>query len=236
MSPQVSASPATSTGIPTPRQGPSPVRTESDIPAHIVSMGMGSGTSPKDGLEDETPPRAHGLQAKNEKQPKIARSRGGSSNQAAKERRRKQIRLAQRAYRLRNVTNIERLKGRIVQLEAAVRKMSDSVTSFCDSTLQSGDLAAQPDLTIRLHEMLEICLASAVDAGCESEAKSSDLHQQQDAPLSHSPSQTEYTPDDFPAMQAATQEPSVRHPLIGRQLGFCGFVDIYAAGEASMYI
>ncbi|KNG85665.1 hypothetical protein ANOM_005569 [Aspergillus nomiae NRRL 13137] len=84
-----------------------------------------------------------------------------------KERRRTQVRLAQRAYRSRKEAGVEVLNKRVAQLEAAAQKMSESVIRLSDILLQSRVLTSHPELTEHLRETVQICLSSAKDLGDE---------------------------------------------------------------------
>ncbi|KAH8433388.1 bZIP transcription factor [Aspergillus melleus] len=88
----------------------------------------------------------------------------GQLGEDPEERRRMQIRLAQRAYRSRKEANISSLKSRIAQLESAVEKMSTTVISFSDELVQSGVLASHADLTGHLRETVQTCLDLAKEA------------------------------------------------------------------------
>ncbi|KAI9041072.1 bZIP transcription factor [Aspergillus affinis] len=88
----------------------------------------------------------------------------GQLGEDPEERRRMQIRLAQRAYRSRKEANISSLKGRIAQLESAMEKMSTTVISFSDELVQSGVLASHADLTGHLRETVQTCLDLAKEA------------------------------------------------------------------------
>ncbi|KAE8381150.1 hypothetical protein BDV26DRAFT_289648 [Aspergillus bertholletiae] len=91
------------------------------------------------------------------------------------ERRRMQIRLAQRAYRSRKEANITSLKGRISQLEATLEKMSSAVVSFSDSLVQSGALSSHPDIASHLRDTVQTCLALAKEASKDGEPESPDI-------------------------------------------------------------
>ncbi|KAF9891634.1 Phosphoserine transaminase [Aspergillus nanangensis] len=87
-----------------------------------------------------------------------------STGENPEERRRMQIRLAQRAYRSRKEASITSFKSRISLLEDAVEKMSTSILSFSDELVQSGALESHPDLTGPLRDTVETCLALAKEA------------------------------------------------------------------------
>ncbi|RAH72542.1 uncharacterized protein BO66DRAFT_317170 [Aspergillus aculeatinus CBS 121060] len=80
------------------------------------------------------------------------------------ERRRRQIRLAQRAYRSRKEANMSSLKSRIGELESVVEQMSSAVLSLSDQLVQSGVLESNPHLAEHLHHTVQTCLNLAKDA------------------------------------------------------------------------
>jgi hypothetical protein len=75
------------------------------------------------------------------------------------QRRRMQVRMAQRAYRSRKEANVSSLKDRINQLETAVKQMSTAVISFGDELVRSGALDTHPDLLRPLGNTVQACLA-----------------------------------------------------------------------------
>ncbi|KAL2810065.1 hypothetical protein BJX63DRAFT_434588 [Aspergillus granulosus] len=75
------------------------------------------------------------------------------------ERRRMQVRMAQRAYRSRKEANVSSLKDRINQLETAVKQMSTAVISFGDELVRSGALDTYPELLRPLGNTVQACLA-----------------------------------------------------------------------------
>ncbi|KAK2616754.1 hypothetical protein QQS21_000366 [Conoideocrella luteorostrata] len=105
-----------------------------------------STTSPDGQSEDS-------IEAKAKKSKKRA-----SDEEAPKERRKKQIREAQRAYRLRKESRISHLTNRVAQLEQVIEDMSTSVVTLSDSLLRSGVLAPHANLTQCTRETLEKCL------------------------------------------------------------------------------
>ncbi|KAB8208674.1 hypothetical protein BDV34DRAFT_222353 [Aspergillus parasiticus] len=112
------------------------------------------------------------LSAKTAKVPSRKRGRprkalGTRMDKNKKDRRRTQVRLAQRAYRSRKEATVELLNKRVAQLEAATQKMSEAVITFSDTLLLSGALTSRPDLARHLRETVQICLSSAKDIGDE---------------------------------------------------------------------
>ncbi|KAL6885738.1 hypothetical protein GGI43DRAFT_418882 [Trichoderma evansii] len=87
-------------------------------------------------------------------------------NNDPKERRRRQVRLAQRAYRLRGAANVESLKDHVIKLETAMQGMSEAIVSFSDSLVHSGVLSTHENLTKQLLQVLQTCVASTDNADC----------------------------------------------------------------------
>ncbi|KAJ5915382.1 hypothetical protein N7466_011315 [Penicillium verhagenii] len=77
-----------------------------------------------------------------------------SDQENFEERRRTQIRLAQRAYRSRQQNTIEDLKRRVTHLELVLDNMSTAVLSFSEQLVQSGVLGSQSGLTLKLRDMM----------------------------------------------------------------------------------
>ncbi|KAI9764866.1 MAG: hypothetical protein M1840_008012 [Geoglossum simile] len=71
------------------------------------------------------------------------------------QRRRTQIRLAQRAYRLRKETTISSLKERVSELQSAIDGVNQSFLKFNDNAMSSGIIQARPDLARDLRETTE---------------------------------------------------------------------------------
>ncbi|KAI2923114.1 hypothetical protein CBS63078_2662 [Aspergillus niger] len=91
-----------------------------------------------------------------------------TADEDPEERRRRQIRLAQRAYRSRKEANLSSLKGRISELEGIVEKMSTAVLSLSDELVQSGVLASHAGLTEHLRDTVQTCLTLAREASNDS--------------------------------------------------------------------
>ncbi|KAL3437494.1 hypothetical protein BDV09DRAFT_162180 [Aspergillus tetrazonus] len=77
----------------------------------------------------------------------------------AEERRRTQVRMAQRAYRSRKEASVSSLKERIGQLEAAMKQISTAVITFGDDLVRSGALDTHPELLKPLGNTVQACLA-----------------------------------------------------------------------------
>ncbi|KAL3460942.1 hypothetical protein BJX64DRAFT_262078 [Aspergillus heterothallicus] len=88
------------------------------------------------------------------------------------ERRRMQVRMAQRAYRSRKEANVSSLKDRINQLETAVKQMSTAVISFGDELVRSGALDTHPDLLRPLGNTVQACLALPAIPQLDSDSES----------------------------------------------------------------
>ncbi|KAH0559870.1 hypothetical protein GP486_003618, partial [Trichoglossum hirsutum] len=83
------------------------------------------------------------------------RPRVDTADATAADRRRTQIRLAQRAYRLRKETTISTLKERLSELQSAIEDMSKSFLKFNDNAMSSGIAQMRPDLARDLKETAE---------------------------------------------------------------------------------
>ncbi|TWU71225.1 hypothetical protein ED733_001074 [Metarhizium rileyi] len=86
---------------------------------------------------------------------------GGDDGGVSKEKRKKQIRDAQRTYRMRKESRLSSLTHRIFELEQVIDDMSTTIATFSDCLLQSGVLAPHVNLTQRTRETLEECLRLA---------------------------------------------------------------------------
>ncbi|EAS28966.3 uncharacterized protein CIMG_07712 [Coccidioides immitis RS] len=102
------------------------------------------------------------------KEDKITKKRGRprlhTENETPADRRRRQIRIAQRAYRSRKEATIASLNERVEQLECTVDEMNKTFLAFNDDALKSGVLSAQPELAQRLRSATQrfIKLASEI--------------------------------------------------------------------------
>ncbi|KAL2003393.1 hypothetical protein VTN02DRAFT_4039 [Thermoascus thermophilus] len=106
---------------------------------------------------------------------KRGRPRLDTTDETAAERRRTQIRLAQRAYRLRKETTISALNQRVTELEQTIKEMNKTFLAFNDQVMESGLLAAQPELAQQLQCTTERFLSLANQAvpslDCESSTR-----------------------------------------------------------------
>ncbi|KAF4202395.1 hypothetical protein CNMCM8927_000266 [Aspergillus lentulus] len=69
------------------------------------------------------------------------------------QRRRAQVRLAQRAYRSRQEATMSQLKNRIAEMESVIETMTETFLAFSDRLMQSGVLNASPDIAQSLKEV-----------------------------------------------------------------------------------
>ncbi|EFR02847.1 hypothetical protein MGYG_05848 [Nannizzia gypsea CBS 118893] len=83
---------------------------------------------------------------------KRGRPRVDCPDRTAAERRRTQIRLAQRAYRMRKETAISSLTQRVTELEANMQEMREAFLAFNDEAVRSGALSAYPRLAQQLEK------------------------------------------------------------------------------------
>ncbi|KAL6230666.1 hypothetical protein BDW75DRAFT_222046 [Aspergillus navahoensis] len=131
-----------------------------------------SPTLPSDGAHpksDQQPVKLSGNASVSTK--RSLKSRGRPRKTAASpqgenpdERRRTQIRLAQRAYRSRKEANVSFLKNRLSLLETALEKISSSVLSFSGEVILSGALKTHPNLTYPLRDTVQTCLTLVKEA------------------------------------------------------------------------
>ncbi|KAF3492171.1 uncharacterized protein GIQ15_01688 [Arthroderma uncinatum] len=81
---------------------------------------------------------------------KRGRPRVDCADKTAAERRRTQIRLAQRAYRMRKETAISSLSQRVSELETNMQEMRKAFLAFNDEVLRTGALSSHPRLAQQL--------------------------------------------------------------------------------------
>ncbi|KUM65271.1 hypothetical protein ACN42_g1795 [Penicillium freii] len=96
------------------------------------------------------------------------RGRPGTAtdDQQVRERRRKQLRVAQQAYRKRKETTIVNLQSRVQELESGIEELSESFLSFSDLLLEAGILQNQPRITVALQKITQQCVSLA-KSGCD---------------------------------------------------------------------
>ncbi|PKY06943.1 hypothetical protein P168DRAFT_278959 [Aspergillus campestris IBT 28561] len=84
---------------------------------------------------------------------KRGRPRNVTDDQQAPERRRKQLRVAQQAYRKRKETTIANLLSRVQELESGIEELSESFLSFSNLLFEAGTLQNQPRVTAALQKI-----------------------------------------------------------------------------------
>lgn len=89
------------------------------------------------------------------------------------QRRRKQIRVAQRAYREREKKALSQNQTRIAQLEISVRKMNKCISSFGEHLTKSGVLMPHADLQDRLFNTISMCKSLVREASLTTQEESS---------------------------------------------------------------
>lgn len=82
------------------------------------------------------------------------------------QRRRKQLRVAQQAYRRRKETTIVTLQSRVQELESGFEELSESFLSFSSLLFEAGILQNQPRVTSALQKVTQQCLSLA-KSGCD---------------------------------------------------------------------
>ncbi|KAF1954663.1 hypothetical protein CC80DRAFT_536808 [Byssothecium circinans] len=99
---------------------------------------------------------------------KRGRPRVDTQDETAADRRRTQIRLAQRAYRLRKETTISSLQEKNARLQSIVDQMNKNFLQFNDAAVQSGLLQLHPNLGQQLKQVTETFVTLAKSASEES--------------------------------------------------------------------
>lgn len=89
------------------------------------------------------------------------------------QKRRKQLRLAQQAYRRRKEDTIDALQTRVHGLESGIEELSQSFLSFSTLLLETGQLEQHPQITSALQNITQQCVSLAKEASDEGEAASS---------------------------------------------------------------
>jgi hypothetical protein len=102
------------------------------------------------------------------------RPRLDTQDETAADRRRTQIRLAQRAYRHRKETTISALKKRVGELERTIEKMNKTFLEFHDNAIDSGLVLSKPSLAQQLKattaEFVSLAKLASIDSDHEEEA------------------------------------------------------------------
>ncbi|KAL2837011.1 hypothetical protein BJY01DRAFT_251709 [Aspergillus pseudoustus] len=78
------------------------------------------------------------------------------------ERRRQQVRVAQRAYRARSEAYTRRLEQRVARLEAALERAGRAVIAFADNVIETQILISHQQLVHQLRDTVKTCLESAL--------------------------------------------------------------------------
>ncbi|KAJ5332226.1 uncharacterized protein N7506_006009 [Penicillium brevicompactum] len=86
------------------------------------------------------------------------------SSHETQERRRKQIRVAQRAYRARQNDKLNEAQERIHKLEMTIESMAHAVASLHDKLVESDRLSNDTSIMTQLQETVKICLHSIDDS------------------------------------------------------------------------
>ncbi|MCJ1436239.1 hypothetical protein MMC27_005617 [Xylographa pallens] len=106
-----------------------------------------------------------------DKKGKRGRPRVDPQDQSAVERRRTQIRLAQRAYRERKETTISDLEQRVAELQQTVSGMNQAFLDYNDKALSSGIANWNPELGEQLKSTMQQFLELAHNANVESDTE-----------------------------------------------------------------
>ncbi|KAJ5605395.1 hypothetical protein N7510_008176 [Penicillium lagena] len=97
---------------------------------------------------------------------KRGRPRTVTDDQEVPERRRKQLRVAQQAYRRRKENTISNLQARVQGLEEGIKEMSQSFLSFSNLLFEEDILARHPNIISVLQNITRLCVSLAKQ-GCD---------------------------------------------------------------------
>ncbi|KAF6816697.1 BZIP family transcription factor [Colletotrichum sojae] len=151
-----------------------------------------------------------------EKKRSRGRPRLDTNDQTAKERRRTQIRLAQRAYRNRKETAIQTLEKKVDQLKTNNEEMSKAFMKLYDFAVSKGMLESAPEFGRQLQATTEkfVSLArrTSEDAGNEAEARASQEQEESEGHDESPPSGPEKPGDKSGSSPDA---PKTGHALYG---------------------
>jgi hypothetical protein len=125
--------------------------TESDPAFSTASDDHHSGKD--DGSRKKIKVNSQPAKAREQSSKKRGRPQKVQDAQTPAERRRAQVRLAQRAYRSRQEATVSQLKNRIVEMESVIETMTEAFLAFSDRLMQSGVLNASPDIAQSLKEV-----------------------------------------------------------------------------------
>jgi hypothetical protein len=125
--------------------------TESDTAFSTASDDHHSGKD--DGSRKKIKVSSQPAKAREQSSKKRGRPQKVQDAQTPAERRRAQVRLAQRAYRSRQEATVSQLKNRIVEMESVIETMTEAFLAFSDRLMQSGVLNASPDIAQSLKEI-----------------------------------------------------------------------------------
>ncbi|KAJ5316657.1 hypothetical protein N7508_001165 [Penicillium antarcticum] len=103
--------------------------------------------------------------AEDRPKPSVGRKRGRprtvTDDQEVPERRRKQLRLAQQAYRKRKETTIDNLQNRVQELESGIESLGKSFLSFSSLLLEAQLLSQYPQIASALQNITQQCVSLA---------------------------------------------------------------------------
>lgn len=144
--------------------------------------------------------------AKDDEEELIKKQRGrprlDTLDETAADRRRTQIRLAQRAYRMRKETTISALKKKIAQLEDTIEQMNQSFVHFSDNAMESGVLNGSPELAQQLRattkQFLQLAKTVSSDSDHEEDAIEEITREKDGHSLEESPRRSTWLPSEGP--------------------------------------
>jgi hypothetical protein len=146
------------------------------------------------------------------------RPRLDTQDETAADRRRTQIRLAQRAYRHRKETTISALKKRVSELEHTIEKMNKSFLEFHDNAIDSGLVISKPNLAQQLKATTEefVSLAKIASIDSDHEEEAANIAELEQSNKADSFNNVEY--QDF----GQSQDAAGNHYSLGYEMTFSG--------------
>ncbi|KAI9810612.1 MAG: hypothetical protein M1827_006174 [Pycnora praestabilis] len=161
------------------------------------------------------------------------RPRLDARDATAADRRRTQIRLAQRAYRLRKETTISSLKKRVDALEGTIDEMSRSFLRFNESAMASGIMQLKPEFAQDSREMTQhfLSLAKVADLKIDHEDENSGDASMQDRESTEAEVLTSPRRPQIDCSTGTSSSEIQQLPILGYQVSSEEFEDIRTSSD-----
>jgi hypothetical protein len=172
--------PGVPTGSGASKRNPKRKSSQANYGGYVIgNEGMSTAANLSRGHVDDNPspkkrPKRSSKSDEEDSKKQRGRPRLETQDETAADRRRTQIRLAQRAYRHRKETTISALKQRVSELERTIEKMNKSFLEFHDNAIDSGLVLSKPSLAQLLkattEEFVSLAKIASIDSDHEEEA------------------------------------------------------------------